>query len=108
MLNDLNKTTGSDRLVTITTFSSLPTGQSRFLAPIAPLPTSNGGIAKATMNALADAVARLGGTHNAFNLTALAQGAPAHRWAHLCAGRLGGCGRGSWHRVRLRPARCVG
>ena len=75
MLNDLNKTSGSDRLVTITTFSSRPTGQSRFLAPIAPLPTSSGGIAKATMNALADAVARLGGTHNAFNLTALAQGA---------------------------------
>ena len=74
MLDDLNKTSGSDRLVTITTFSSQPTGQSRFLAPIAPLPTSSGGIAKATMNALADAVARLGGTHNAFNLTALAQG----------------------------------
>ena len=105
MLNDLNKTSGSDRLVTITTFSSRPTGQSRFLAPIASLPTANGGMAKATMNALADAVARLGGTHNAFNVTALAQGASGHRRAHLRAGRLGGRGGGERHRVRLRPAR---
>jgi serine-type D-Ala-D-Ala carboxypeptidase/endopeptidase (penicillin-binding protein 4) len=76
MLADLNKITGADRLVTITSFSSRPQGDSQYLPPVSSRPPSQHGVSQTTMDALADAVARLGGTHNAFNLAALAHGAP--------------------------------
>ena len=76
MADDLNKLHGNE-LVTIQSVSHRVAGQSRYLAPIAPVPVANGGIGMDTMVKLANAVASLGATHNAFNLTALAQGAQA-------------------------------
>ena len=75
MLDALTKTTGSDRLVTITSFSSRAPGQSQWTPPIAPVAFGQGGISQATMDELANAVAAVGGTHNAFNTTALTPGA---------------------------------
>ncbi len=105
MLSDLNKITGADRLVTITSYGSRPQGGSQYLQPISSHPASGRAVSQATMDALADAVARLGGTHNAFNLTALAAGSGGHQGFHVRVGRLGGRGRGQGRRVRVRPTR---
>jgi hypothetical protein len=69
MADDLNDVR-DDRLVTIRSVSNRVKGQSLYVAPV-------GKIDKATMAKLARAVARLGGTRNAFNTTALQQGSRA-------------------------------
>jgi serine-type D-Ala-D-Ala carboxypeptidase/endopeptidase (penicillin-binding protein 4) len=94
MADDLNKLHG-DELVTILSVSHRLAGQSRYLAPIAQVAVANGGIGKDTMVKLANAVAGVGGTHNAFNLTALAQGAQATRG--LTYALVGWAGAGEGH-----------
>jgi hypothetical protein len=69
MADDLNAV-ASDDVVTIQTVGSRRAGETSYPAPI-------GAVDKATMKKLALAVARVGGTRDAFNRAALVQGKPA-------------------------------
>ena len=75
MLADLNSISGSDRLVTITSHSSHPQSDPRYLPPISPRPAPQGGSLAGDDGCARGRGRSLGGTHNAFNPAALAPGA---------------------------------